>query len=450
MNRTRNHRLIALVLIMLAASFVAPAAVALADDWPQWRGPNRDGVWHETGLVETLPEGQIDIRWRMPVASGYSGPTVAGNMVFVTDRVTGPDAGEDAEDGSAERVWCFDRETGAVRWMHRYPCSYRDVSYNAGPRCSVVVHDGKAYSLGAAGHLLCFDAATGDVIFKHDLAEQYTIDMPIWGITATPIIEDDLLIVPVSGTDAYLVAFDRRTGKEQWRALSDRGNYSSPIIVDHAGHRVLICMTGDRIIGVDPSTGKLHWEHPFTPKNMPLGVASPVYHDGLVFFTGFYDGSLLLRLLPDELRIEEVWRRVGGSELRTVALHSIISTPVIIDQHIYGVDSYGELRCLELMTGDRVWEDLTAVPRERWSTIHFVQNGERTWMFNERGELLISKLTPEGFKEIARCQVIEPTIDQLNRRGGVCWSHPAFAHGHIFARNGNEIVCADLRKQRDD
>jgi len=169
-----------------------------------------------------------------------------------------------------------------------------------------------------------------------------------------------------------------------------------------------------------------------------------------VFFTAFYDGSLLLRLVPDELRVEEIWRRRGGSELRTDALHSIISTPVIIDQHIYGVDSYGELRCLELMTGDRVWEDLTAVPKERWSTIHFVQNGDRTWMFNERGELLIGTLTPEGFREIARCQVIEPTIDQLNRRGGVCWSHPAFAHGHIFARNGKEIVCADLRKQRDD
>jgi len=248
-----NCRLITSLLVTLSA--LVPAAIALGDDWPQWRGLNRDGVWHDTGLVETLPDGQIDIRWRMPVASGYSGPSVAGDSVFVTDRVTGPDAGEDAEDGSAERVWCFDRETGAVRWMHRYPCSYREVSYNAGPRCSVVVHDGKAYSLGAAGHLFCFDAATGTVIFAHDLAEKYQIEMPIWGITATPIIEDDLLIVPVSGKDAYLVAFDRRTGEERWRALSDRGNYSSPIIVDHAGHRVLICMTGDRIVGVDPALG---------------------------------------------------------------------------------------------------------------------------------------------------------------------------------------------------
>ena len=457
MQSTRRHWIATATTLLLTvgglASNAASASLAhmsAGDDWPQWRGPNRDGVWRETGLRETLPEGQLEIRWRMPVASGYSGPTVAGDAVFVTDRVTGPEAGEDAEDGSAERVWCFDRHTGKVRWSFRYPCSYRDVSYDAGPRCSVIVHDGRAYTLGSAGHLFCFDADTGDVIFRHDLAKEYTIDMPIWGIAATPVIEDDLLIVPVSGKDACLVAFDTQTGEERWRALPDRGNYSSPIVVDHAGHRVLICMTGDRIVGVDAATGALHWEHPFKPRNMPLGVASPVYHEGgLVFFTAFYDGCVLLHLVPDELRVEERWRLRGQNELNTSGLHSIISTPLILDDHIYGVDSYGELRCLQLEDGQRVWEDLTAVPKSRWSTIHFVQNGERTWMFNERGELLIGTLTPAGFEEIARTQLIQPTTDQLNRRGGVCWSHPAFAHGHVFARNGDEIVCADLRATED-
>ena len=127
-------------------------------------------------------------------------------------------------------------------------------------------------------------------------------------------------------------------------------------------------------------------------------------------------------------------------------MHSIISTPVWIGDHIYGVDSYGELRCLEAETGKRVWEDLTATPKSRWSTIHFVQNGDITWMFNERGQVIVSRLSPEGFDEISRADLLDPTIKQLKQRGGVCWSHPAFADKKIFARNDKELVCASLSK----
>ena len=124
-----------------------------------------------------------------------------------------------------------------------------------------------------------------------------------------------------------------------------------------------------------------------------------------------------------------------------------MSTPIIRDGHIYGVDSYGELRCLRLSDGARVWEDLTAVPRARWATIHFVQNGARTWMFNERGELILAELSPAGFRELDRARLIAPTLGQLNRREGVCWSHPAFAYQHVFARNDEELVCANLSAQ---
>ena len=198
------------------------------------------------------------------------------------------------------------------------------------------------------------------------------------------------------------------------------------------------------MIGVAPATGKLIWEHPFPAHRMPLGVAAPVLAGDLLFITGFYDGSLLLRLDQQRPRVEEVWKRRGQNELRTDALHSIISTPLVLDEHVYGVDSYGQLRCLQLKDGERVWEDLTAVPKARWSTIHFIQNGAITWMFNERGELMIARLSPEGFQELSRASLIEPTRGQLNQRDGVCWSHPAFAGKHIFARNDKELVCADL------
>jgi outer membrane protein assembly factor BamB len=112
--------------------------------------------------------------------------------------------------------------------------------------------------------------------------------------------------------------------------------------------------------------------------------------------------------------------------------------------YVYGVDSYGELRCLDARTGDRVWEDLTATPKARWSNIHIVRNGPRYWMFNERGELLIGELSPKGFREISRAKLIEPTTEQLAQRGGVCWSHPAYAGRCVFARNDRELVCASL------
>jgi hypothetical protein len=154
---------------------------------------------------------------------------------------------------------------------------------------------------------------------------------------------------------------------------------------------------------------------------------------------------MLLRLDDDNLGAKILWQREGNSERDTDALHCCISTPVILDNHIYGVDSYGELRCLKLETGDRVWEDLTAVKRARWANIHIVQNGDLSYMFNENGELIIADLSPAGFNEISRAKLIEPTKEQLNRSGeGVTWAHPAFAYKHIFMRSDKELVCVDL------
>ncbi len=180
---------------------------------------------------------------------------------------------------------------------------------------------------------------------------------------------------------------------------------------------------------------------------MPIGVATPIVRGDLLFVTSFYDGSLMLRLHQNRLAVTEVWRARGRSEHDTEALHSIISTPTWIGDHIYGVDSFGELRCLEAATERRVWANQTATPRSRWSTIHFVNRDQPTWMFNERGELLITKLSPQGLEEVGRTKLISPTLVQLRRREGVCWAHPAFADGRVLARNDKELVCFDARKQ---
>ena len=412
---------------------------ASADDWPQWRGLNRDGIWKETGIIDKFPAKQIATKWRIPVGPGYSGPTVAKGRVYLTDMLRQP---------LRERILCVDWKTGKKIWSHTYLTKYFGIGYTrSGPRACVTVHDGLAYSIGASGRMVCLDAATGKVRWKGDLRKQYKIVFQAWGISCAPLIYKHLVILQIGGTpDCCVVALDRLTGKEVWRALKDRACYSAPVLVKQAGKDVAICWTGDSVAGLDALTGKIYWRHAFRPRNMPIGIATPVINNKRVFVTSFYDGSLMLKLAKNAPEVEQLWKRVGPNERVTDALQSIISTPIFRDKHIYGVDSYGELRCLEAKNGDRVWEDRTATPRNRWSNIHLVQNREKVWMFNERGELIISELTPQGFRELSRAKLIAPTRDQLRRRDGVCWAHPAFAYKHVFIRNDKEMVCASLAK----
>ena len=430
------------LILVLFALMVIQAQLLNADEWPQWRGENREGVWNETGIIEKFEEPEIPIRWRVPIGSGYSGPSVAEGRVYVTDRVTKPK--------QMERVHCFDWETGESIWSYSYDCIYK-IDYTAGPRATVTVQDGLAYALGAMGHLHCFDAATGEIVWKRDLNAEYHINMPTWGIASAPIVEGDHLIVQIGAKpNACIVAFDRKTGEEKWKALDDNASYSAPIVITQAGERVLVCWTSTNVVALSPQTGALHWLYTFAAEGVISAIATPTFYRNELFVAQFQRGALLLKLSPDALEVELGWYRTGKNEQNTDAIHPAMSTPVRIGDYIYGVDSYGELRCLDAGNGDRIWEDLSAVRKARWSTIHFVRHpvsaNNRVWMFNEHGELLITELSPEGLNIISRAKLIEPTRDQLNRRGGVTWAHPAFAYRHVFARNDKELVCANLAK----
>ncbi len=185
------------------------ATIASADDWPQWRGPNRDGVWRETGIVEKFDQPELPILWRQEIGSGYSGPTVADGRVYVTDRL--------AEPTQVERVHCFDAATGKPLWNYSYDCPYSNIGYTAGPRAAVLIDNGRAYSLGTMGHLHCFDAATGDLLWKKDLNTDYKIQMPMWGIAAEPLVVGEKLILHIGGEHACVVALDKKTGAELWK-----------------------------------------------------------------------------------------------------------------------------------------------------------------------------------------------------------------------------------------
>ena len=408
---------------------------SLGNDWPQWMGPDRSGTWYNGPGVDTLFPGMIESIWEVEVGPGYSGPTLSGGRIYLMDLEPGK-----------ERVFCLNAEDGSQVWSFAYPVQY-NVGYPTGPRASVQVYEGKAYSFGTMGHLYCFDAATGQIFWHVNSMDEYHSRIPTWGLASNLIMVNEKLIVQLGGEpDACLVAFHKDTGEEIWRALSDEASYSTPVLIEQAGKQVLVCWTGERFAGLDPDNGRLLWSVPFTPENMIMNVASPVYDPPYLFCSAFFDGSFLLELDQQSASARLIYHRVGENERRTEALHCTISTPLIKDGYVYGIDSYGEARCLELVTGERLWENLTLVPKERWANVHLVTEGEKIWGFNELGELLLGEFSPKGYKDLGRAKVIDPVKISPNPRNGVCWAYPAFSGHRIFVRSDARLTCIAVNK----
>lgn len=431
--------------------------VAPADDWPQWMGPQRDGVWRETGIVDTFPKDGPPVRWRIKIGGGYAGPAVVGNRVFVTDKQLAQGA-QDAADPfqrgrtpASERVLCLDDRNGDILWKHEYECPYT-VSYPAGPRTTPVVKEGRVYTLGSEGHLFCLNAEDGKIIWSKELKTEYQHPQsPVWGYSANPLLDGDKLICLVGGKQTTVVAFDKSTGKEIWRALDSSGphgpGYSSPIIIEAGGKRQLIVWTPTSLNALDPETGAAYWSEKFE-SSQGLSVATPRVRGDHLFISAFYNGSLMMKLDPHKPKATVDWKRGGQNEKLTDALHCLISTPVIDGNHIYGVCSYGELRCLDLKNGDRMWStfDATSQKSARWGTAFIVRHEDRYFLFSEQGDLIMAHLKPEGYQELGRAHLLEPTGPAQRR--DVVWTHPAFANRCVYARNDNEIVSVSLAKSQ--
>ncbi|MEQ1850675.1 MAG: PQQ-binding-like beta-propeller repeat protein [Chthoniobacteraceae bacterium] len=423
-----------------------------ADDWPQWLGPQRDAVWRETGIVEKFPKGGPVVRWRVPIGGGYTGPAIADGRVFVMDRQLATGA---ANPGNAfartqipgtERVLCLNESDGAIRWKHEYDCPY-SISYAGGPRATPLVSGGKVYTLGAEGHLFCLDAADGKVIWSHDFGKEYQVKTPTWGFAGHPLLDGGKLICLVGGEGSVAVAFDKDSGKELWRALTAREpGYCPPTILTAGGTRQLIIWHPESINSLDPETGSVHWSHPWAIRS-GLSIATPRMAGDLLLFSSFYTSSRCFRLDPAKPQATLLWQGQRNSEKQTDTLHSLMSTPLIEDGYIYGVCSYGQLRCLKLETGERVWETFAATTDGspvRWANAFLIKNGSRFFLANEKGDLIIARLTPKGYEEISRAHMLEPTNPDPRRP--VVWSHPAFANRCVFMRNDREILCASLAK----
>lgn len=402
-----------------------------ADDWSQWRGANRDGVWRETGIVKAIPHSGLQVRWRAKVGRGYSGPVVAKGRVYVTDQVFNPEV---------ERVLCFEEATGKLVWTHSYPVDYEHMEYGNGPRASPTIHDGKVYTLGTQGDLCCLDAATGKLFWQKDLKKEYNAQIPRYGASVAPLVEGDLLIVCIGGQPkASVIAFDRVSGKERWKALSDKPAYSAPIVVNRGGCRQAIIWTADNIVSLNPTTGDVYWKEKWkTSFDAAQVVATPVLQkDRLLFVMAWNRGSRMLKLDSKKPTASVVWRTRSRPT-------TSMSTPVMVDDHhFYSIDNVGGLCCLDANSGDEVWRTTKVAGSSALGHAHMTPNGNQVFLFNQRGQLISARLTPKGYEETGRTLLVEPTA-AYRAQGPVAWSHPAYANKHIIARNDRMLVSASL------
>ncbi|MFN0055675.1 MAG: PQQ-binding-like beta-propeller repeat protein [Planctomycetales bacterium] len=409
-------------------------SLAVADDWPQWGGPQRDLVWREKGIVRRLPTKELLPRvWASPLGEGYAGPAVAEGRVFITDRL--PDSGTD-------RVLCLDADSGEVLWKQERRVQYT-VDYSAGPRATPTVDGDRVYAVGTMGDLDCFEVASGKSLWHKNFVEEFDTKIPIWGMVAPPLVDDNQLITLVGGTgNALVVSFDKLTGQELWRALEDsEPGYCPPMIYTYQGLRQLIIWHPHAITALDPANGKTLWEMDWSIK-AGLCVPVPRQEGNRLFLTAFYNGPRMLDLGADGKSPTIVWKGSSNSEIRTDGLHSIMPTPWVTPTHIYGVCSYGQLRCLDSQTGKRLWETREPTGDGRWWNAFLIPHEDRFFIHNEQGDLIIAQLSPKGYQEVSRARLVAPTREVIGRM--TIWSHPAFAMQSVFARNDKEIVRVNL------
>ncbi len=429
----------ALVLFLLATVF---NDALRADDWPQWMGKNRDNVWNEQGIISKFPAGGPKVVWRAPVSVGYAGPAVAAGRVYVLDFVSESDVKVDnfarKEFIGQERILCLDENSGKVLWKQEYPMTY-SVSYPSGPRCTPLVEDDRVYFLGAEGDLRCLKVADGSSVWTVSLKDQYKTKSALWGYSAHPLIDGNRLFTLAGGNGSHVVALDKMTGKELWRSTtSPEQGYSPPTLITAGGKRQLVLARPDAVSAVDPETGSEYWSVPYEATSGSI-IMSPIQMGNYLYVAGYSRKSLLLELDATKPAVREVWRDRGREAISPVNVQ-----PIAVGDLIFGCDESGDLCCLEIPSGKRLWATPQPVSERRVGsgTAFIVKQADRFWMFTENGDLVLSRMNREKFEEIDRAKLLEPTNNAFGRP--VVWSMPAFANRRIYVRNDAEIICVEL------
>lgn len=436
-----------LLAIAWLVSVAISTSIAAGEEWPQWRGLRADGVWNPpANLYSKFPDAGLQPAWSAEIGPGYSGISVSKGRVYTMDRPWQQPASDQPSSsaieaseapakapakkpGNQERIVCLDGATGKLVWQFAYEAPYGDLDYGKGPRCTPMIHDGRVYTLGSVGHFTCVDAATGKLLWQKDLVKDHGAKIPIWGLAASIVIEENLAIVHAGQQPGgSFVAYDRITGEEIWRSFDDIAGYSTPIIISHANRRILIGWTPNFIVAIDVKSGEVLWKEPYKV-TYGVSIASPIVHDGIVLVCGYWEGSKAFRLDSDATKVELLWEE-------NRFLRGLMSTPLVKNGQVYLLDKQHGIVSFKIDAGEKLWSDENQLtPRNRNPQISLVWLGDssRAIGLNANGELLLVELRPDGFTELSRSKII-----------GETWAHPAFAGDTCYARDDEKIVAVKL------
>ena len=402
------------ILTALLAILLQTAGVT---DWPQFLGPDRNGVYRGPALAETWPSGGPRVVWQKQVGEGFSGPVVAQGRVILFHRMA-----------NREIVESLDARTGASQWKYEYPTTYRDdFGFDEGPRAVPVVANGIVYTFGAQGQLHAISLTTGMRIWSEDTAKRFGVAKGFFGAAGSPLVEDGRVIANVGGKGAGIVAFDAKTGKVLWQAIDDEASYSSPAGATIGGKRLAVFLTRSSLVGLDPATGKIQFQRRWRARlAASVNAATPLIIGDLLFVSTEYGpGAAVLRVEGSNLT--DLW---ASDEVLT----NHYATSIYRDGFLYGFHGRQEFgpsfRAVEFRTGKVRWS------QDQFRAGSVTLAGDRLLILRESGELILAAASPDAFKPIARAQILPATVRAF----------PALAGGFLYARNEKTLVCLDLRR----
>jgi outer membrane protein assembly factor BamB len=429
-------------LLMSACAVLADSPTDLwtrkvGTDWPTFLGPTQDGVSPEKGILTKWPREGLKVLWETRMGLGFAPPVVSRGRLFHFDRF-----------GENNQLTCRNAENGQLLWKFAYPTDYEDrYGYSPGPRACPAVDDDRVYIYGAEGMLHCLTVADGRLVWKLDTQKEYHVHQNFFGVGSVPVVDGDLLIVAVGGSpkgprpvdfreaqgnSTGIVAFDKRTGKEVYRATDELSSYASPVVTTVGGRRLGLYFARGGLVAFDPKTGKVDFRFPWRAKiEESVNASNPVVVGDKVLITECYGpGSALLKVRPG--KAEPLWTD-ADRDREDRALECHWNTPIHVDGYVYGSsgrhENGAELRCVELATGKVAWAEkglsrssLTQIDR------HFL-------CLTERGELFLMKVDPKKFDPVAKW------VTDLDYPS---WAAPVVSHGLLYVRGKDRLICAEL------
>jgi len=405
------------LMFRLAAIVLALGVEAAAYDWPQFLGPDRNGIYRGPALAEKWGANGPRVLWRKSVGQGFSGPVVASDRLILFHRLA-----------NEEVVESLDVKTGAAQWRYAYPTSYRDdFGFDEGPRAVPVVADGVVYTFGAEGQLHAVDLKSGKRIWSEDTRKRFGVAKGFFGAAGSPLVEGGKVLANIGGRNAGIVAFDAKAGTVAWTATADEASYSSGVGATIGGRRSAIFLTRNGVVGLDPSTGMVQFERRWRSRiAASVNAASPLVIGDLIFVSAEYGpGAAVMRV--EGSKVTELWSSDD-------ALSNHYATSVYYDGYLYGYHGRQEFgpsfRAVEMKTGKVRWSE------DRFRAGSVTLAGNRLVIVRETGELILAETSPEAFRPLARAQVLPATVRAF----------PAIADGLLYLRNENTLVCLDLRQ----